>query len=278
MTSRFSAFFKSPLILIFVVFMVAYLGVWKIFTKEGRPSLSAPDANASAIHMELHMLNVDVVRDTATFTIAPASQSKALFKNEHLTKELLVEVDTGMAVLSHKFNKNDSVLPWQVTVPLSFGDVLEYPFDKHSGSFFIKVSSDGGPSQPAFIEFTKVMHGFVAASSVRNESENTQVDFNFEIKRSPAVLFLALMAMFAVTMVVFSAINVAKHVALHGRKVEFGMLVWMAALLFVIPAARNGLPASPPPGALVDIGLFFWLQIFAAGSLLTVAYRWTKQA
>jgi hypothetical protein len=125
-----------------------------------------------------------------------------------------------MAVLSHKFNKNDSVLPWQVTVPLSFGDVLEYPFDKHSGSFFIKVSSDGGPSQPAFIEFTKVMHGFVAASSVRNESENTQVDFNFEIKRSPAVLFLALMAMFAVTMVVFSAINVDKHVALHGRKVE----------------------------------------------------------
>ena len=100
---------------------------------------------------------------------------------------------------------------------------------------------------------------------------------HYEIGRSPAVIFLALMAMTSLTLVVLSAVNVAKEVALRGRKVEFGMLVWIAALLFVIPAVRNGLPGSPPAGALIDVALFFWLHILGVGALLTVVSRWKKQ-
>ena len=55
------------------------------------------------------------------------------------------------------------------------------------------------------------------------------------------------------------------------------MLIWMAALLFVIPAVRNSLPGSPPLGAFVDIALFFWLHILGVGALLTVVSKWKKQ-
>ena len=49
-----------------------------------------------------------------------------------------------------------------------------------------------------------------------------------------------------------------------------------AALLFVVPAVRNGLPASPPPGALVDFALFFWLHLLAVTALLALVQAWKK--
>ena len=86
------------------------------------------------------------------------------------------------------------------------------------------------------------------------------------------------MAMISLTLVVISALNVAWHVATRGRKPEFSMMVWVAAMLFVIPAVRNGLPGSPPPGAIVDFGLFFWLHILTVISLLTLVYKWSKES
>ena len=86
-----------------------------------------------------------------------------------------------------------------------------------------------------------------------------------------------MMAMASLTFVVFSCVNVAWPVARQGRKPEFSMMTWIAALLFVVPAVRNGLPGSPPPGALVDVGLFFWLHVRAVSSLLTLVWRWSKQ-
>ena len=122
-----------------------------------------------------------------------------------------------------------------------------------------------------------MLHGFSASATVEAAVDGSQVGLTYEFSRSPAVIFLALMALISLSMVVLSALGVAKHVALHDRKVEFGMLTWIAALLFVIPAVRNGLPGSPPLGSLVDIGLFFWLHILTVGALLTVVYKWIKQ-
>ena len=40
--------------------------------------------------------------------------------------------------------------------------------------------------------------------------------------------------------------------------------------------STNAHPLGPPPGALVDIVLFFWLHILAVSALLMVVWTWTR--
>ena len=270
-------FSRHPLIILATLIVIAYAGVVTMFTNEGHPKMVLTGVDPAAVHIDVHLLNVDLQRDTVTFTLQPDMRSSTSATQGRPKSDIAVEVDTGSAVVAHTFKKGEVAAPWSVTVPLEFGDTLEYPFDKHGGDLLFKVKSDGTPSTLANIDLDKVMHGFSASAAGQPTADNSQIALHYEIGRSPAVIFLALMAMTSLTLVLFSAVNVAKQVAMHGRKVEFGMLVWIAALLFVIPAVRNGLPGAPPAGALVDVALFFWLHIIGVGSLLAVVSKWKTQ-
>ena len=270
-------FSRHPLVILAGLFVAAYVGVFAMFTTEGHPKTVLSGVDAAAIHIDLHLLNVDLQRDMAFFTLQPDVRSSDIAIQGRLKSDIVVEVDLGSTVISHTFKKGELAVPWSFNAPLEYGDTLEYPFDKHGGDLLVKVKCDAMPSTLANIDLDKVMHGFAASATGAPTADNNQVALHYQIGRSSAVIFLALMAMTSLTMVLFSAVNVAKQVAMHGRKVEFGMLVWIAALLFVIPAVRNGLPGSPPAGALVDIALFFWLHIIGVGSLLVVVSKWKSQ-
>ena len=270
-------FSRHPLVILAGLFVAAYVGVFAMFTTEGHPKTVLSGVDAAAIHIDVHLLNVDLQRDIAFFTLQPDVRSSDIAIQGRLKSDIVIEVDLGSSVVSHTFKKGELALPWSISAPLEYGDTLDYPFDKHGGDLLVKVKSDATASTLANVDLDKVMHGFAASATGAPTSDNKQIALHYEIKRSPAVIFLALMAMTSLTLVLFSAVNVAKQVAMHGRKVEFGMLVWIAALLFVIPAVRNGLPGTPPAGARVDIALFFWLHILGVGSLLVVVSKWKTQ-
>ena len=272
-----SLFSRHPLIIIFCAFILFYVSVFVMFTREGHSKTIMIGIDKNAPHFDVHLLNVDLVRDLATFTFAPDLSSSDIAANGRLIADMAVEIDTGASMLTHTFKKGTAPSPWSAVVPIESGDASEYPFDRYSGEILFRIKHEDGTSPLARVDLDKVLHGFAAAATVEPTEGKTQVVLKYEFSRSPAVMFLALMALTSLSLVVLSAVSVAKHVAINGRKVEFGMLVWIAALLFVIPAVRNGLPGSPPLGSLVDVALFFWLQIMGVGSLLTVVYKWTKQ-
>lgn len=277
MSTKTSPFSRHPLMILFAIFIALYFSVLAMFMVEGHPKTTVVGIDASTPHFDVHLLNVDLLRDLATFTFSPDIVASPLAANGRLKEDILVEIDTGTAVLNHTFKKGEVPAAWSVNIPVQYGDAMDYPFDKHGGEFFFKVKRESSASPLARVDLDKVLHGFSASATVEAAVDGSQVGLTYEFSRSPAVIFLALMALISLSMVVLSALGVAKHVALHGRKVEFGMLTWIAALLFVIPAVRNGLPGSPPLGSLVDIGLFFWLHILTVGALLTVVYKWIKQ-
>lgn len=277
MNSLRALFSKHPLVILVSAFIVAYIAVFAMFNSEGRPKTIVTGVDDKAVHIDVHMLNIDFQRDIAAFTFAPDLKAGNVAAGGRLNADIAVEVDTGSATLTHVFKKGDAPSPWTASVPIEYGDPLDYPFDKHGGDILVKVKREGTAGTLANVDLDKVAHGFVASARADPTEDKSQMQLRYEVGRSPAVIFLALMAMTSLTLVVLSAVNVAKQVAMHGRKVEFGMLVWIAALLFVIPAVRNGLPGSPPAGALVDIALFFWLHILGVGALLTVVSKWKTQ-
>ena len=55
------------------------------------------------------------------------------------------------------------------------------------------------------------------------------------------------------------------------------MMVWTAALAFVIPTVRNSLPGGAPHGALVDFLIFYWLQIAIVVAMSSLVVSWARR-
>ena len=163
-------------------------------------------------------------------------------------------------------------------IAITDGDLTDFPFDEYTGGFTLKASVNGGAKSIAKLDIDKSVHGYKFSATAESVLNNTELEIEFRLSRSPAVMFLVIIGMLSLTLVVLSAVNVAWHVGARGRKVEFSMMVWVAALLFVIPAVRNGMPGSPPPGAMIDFGLFFWLHVLAVIALLTLVSRWSRES
>lgn len=243
---------------------------------EGHPSVVNRGAPGPGIPMTGHVIAADLAKDTITLSLVPDLASPMLVAGRKLVSDVDVELDTSLAVLTHKYKKGESPMPWVVTIPIQDGDLTEFPIDNYVGQFTLKAGLGGGEKMAPRLNIDKIVHGFKFSSISEASAAHAEAEIEFALTRSPAVTFLAVMAMLSLTIVVCSALNVAWQVATKGRKLEFGMMVWVAALLFVIPAVRNSMPGSPPPGAMVDVGLFFWLHVLTVIALLTLVSTWSR--
>ena len=268
---------KRLLSCIVAFFVLVYVLVLVMFLREGHPKMVIKGISAEAVAIDAQFISVDLARETVTMTLSPDMSSAQIASRGKLTTDINLEIDTGVLVLNHTFKSGDTPVAWQATIPIEEGDILQYPFDRYSGDFLVKATRKGSSETAANLELDKVVHGFQFNATGEPTPDKSQLNVTYEISRSPAVIFLTIMAMLSLTLVVFSAMNVAWQVAINGRKPEFNMMTWIAALLFVIPSVRNSLPGSPPTGAIVDVGLFFWLHILAVSSLLTIVWNWSKQ-
>ena len=262
--------------LLVVGFVAIYAATLAMFLSEGHPRLTVRGVGAQAVTIEAEFIAVDLVRETISLSLIPNLSKADLGHRGLMTRDVSVEIDTGGGLLRHIYKSGEVPIPWVATVPIEDGDQLEYPLDRHSGDFHIRLLQEGAASAAPNMALDKVMHGFRLTAKAEASADGTDLDLHYTIRRSPAVLLLAIFGMVSLLLVVTSAINVAWQVSARGRKPEFSMMTWIAALLFVVPAVRNGLPGAPPPGALIDIALFFWLHVMAAGSLLFVVKSWTR--
>ena len=272
-----TAFAKHPLAILAALLLICYVTVLTMFLREGQPSMVITGVAAQATPIEAHFIALDLVRETATMTLTPMLSSPLVAERGKLLGDVQVEIDTGTTVLTHTFKGGDTPVPWIAVIPIEYGDQFEYPFDRHGGDFHIKATRKGEPGTVANLKLDKITHGFKLVATGEPAASNAELNVEFEITRSASVIFLAMIAMASLSLVVVSALNVAWQVAMRDRKVEFSMMVWIAALLFVVPSVRNGLPGGPPPGALVDIALFFWLHVLTVAALLTVVWNWSHQ-
>ncbi len=261
-----------------IVLVIAYALTWYSFVGEGHPKLVQRGETDKAPPIKVHLIAADLVKDTITMSFVPDVAASEITSGRKLSGDIELELDSGAAVLTHKFKKGETPNPWVAIIPITDGDLTDFPFDEYTGGFTLKASVNGGAKSIAKLDIDKSVHGYKFSATAESVLNNTELEIEFRLSRSPAVMFLVIIGMLSLTLVVLSAVNVAWHVGARGRKVEFSMMVWVAALLFVIPAVRNGMPGSPPPGAVIDFGLFFWLHMLAVIALLTLVSMWSKES
>lgn len=268
------------LIIAAAVLVVAYgLGLWLFrYESDHGSEVFAPDGvAASALTLELKAQSVDFVKEAMVFSLAPSPRSETIVANGRLSRDLSVEVEAGGIVTTHVFKAGHPPLPVNVTLPFSSGDVLDYPLDRFDGDIVVRASADNGATRlPVQVEVFPTLHG-VRLTCVLSGEGADEVGLDIAVRRSTSVLLLTGFAMLSLGFVAVTAFSLAIAVAFGGRKLEFAMMTWIAALLFVIPTVRNGLPGAAPLGALIDFGVFFWLQILTALAMVMLVMTWFRR-
>jgi len=253
--------------------LLIYILPLAFFLSEGREPKSM-DAKGAEVGLALSIGVTALQDEKISLHIKPVSGS-LIGKDGHLTQEVTLRLDPGTGPVTHTFAANGHLTPWDVNIIAVSGDILEYPFDRYRFEVDIEGKANGKPIAVA-AGLGTIPHGIRAGLTDIRDLGGT-ADIAISVRRSGSVIFLAALSTISLLVVALAALSVAWQVAEQGRKIDFSMMTWVAAFMFVIPAVRNSLPGAPPIGALIDFLLFFWLQVLAAAATTTLVVIWMKQ-
>lgn len=259
--------------LIALALLLVYLTPLVLFYYEGE---TAPvhETAGTDMTLALRITVVELSKDQVTFQIMPTA-GPLLGRNGRLSKDVTVETDPGTGPISHVFKADVPLIPWTIVSAADAGDILEFPFDSYEVDFDIEAQSEGRHLK-INSAITHIPHG-LRAKHMESQLADGGTNVVIKIARSGTILLVAALAMLSLLLVTCSACLVAWHVVYRGRKIEFSMMIWVAALLFVIPTVRNSLPGGVPPGALIDFVLFFWLQVAAVAAMASLVLTWVRR-
>ena len=256
-----------------VLSMLAYLIPLALFLSESKAHRAPHVPVNGELALEISMASIDLAKETTTINIQPDA-GIGMNADGQLLSDLTLEADAGNGVQSYTFKAKIPLSPWTLTLPLEDGDILDYPFDRHSLAIDLSAKENGRniavstyPRQAA--------HGYRFTQADGSASESYHVEFL--IAHSGTIIFIALLTTLSLMMVTFAALAVAYQVAQGRRKADFSMMTWVGALLFVIPSVRSGLPGPVPTGALIDFAIYFWLQALTAFAAAALVYAWLRQ-
>lgn len=243
------------------------------FVRESRDA-KLVDARGAEVALRVSIGVTHLQDEKLTVHIKPVSGT--LLKNGMLTEDVEIRLDPGTGPETYTFRANTHLTAWDVTVIADGGDILDYPFDRYRFDFDCEATVKGKPI--SLVAGLGTMPHGIRATLTDIAGKGGEDDISIEVRRSGSVIFLAALSTISLLVVAIAALSVAWQVAEQGRKIDFSMMTWVAAFMFVIPAVRNSLPGAPPIGALIDFLLFFWLQALAAAATTTLVVIWMKQA
>ncbi len=178
--------------------------------------------------------------------------------------------------------KGQAPLAVEMTLSLLDGDVALYPIDRYKAlieleAFIEREGADQLPV-PLSVDFVSHNHSFHAEAALAPDSEPHELSVQISLKRILAAQGFAWFMNGIMVLIGICAAIVTFNIAYRGKKIEAGLMIWMSALLFVLPTIRNTLPGAPPLGSLTDFLVFFWVEGVIALCLTTMVLVWSRRA
>lgn len=167
----------------------------------------------------------------------------------------------------------------EVTLDLARGDLAWYPLDRYAAMLEIEAHGSGDDTGPVPLQvnFLSRQHTMHVEARLAPGSRPHDLDVALDLQRPAVARGFAWFMQALMLVVAASAFIVAFHVGYRQKKPEGPLLVWMSALLFVLPAFRGMLPGSPPLGVLTDYLVFFWVEGLVACCLLVMVLAWARR-
>ena len=266
-------------------FVLLYLATLRFYFSD----VTARDASyaigtagrADTLDVTATVLAVDTARNTATIRLSFVPHGSYAAAPDVLARPLLVATNSTTGARDRTVAAGRAVIPEEVTIDLE-GDVSDYPIDRYTGRLDVDVSdgagtpSNPGPAVPIQLAVKDALRGLDAYPALDPASKDGDVSVALTIVRSRTTLAFAAFIMFASALVTVVVLLVVSLMILQRRRFEFGMLGWIAGLLFALPAVRNVMPGIPSVGALSDYIVLFWALGFLVAAMVWIAIVWVR--
>jgi hypothetical protein len=266
---------KILVVLGFVILAALYAGGMFLFHQDAgadEATLSKGTVPADRVTMHVRVASIDPTKQSAVLAILPEPEGKLTDDGGYSAKEdLEFDIVTDDGTKTVKIKAGDPMVTTQVPISID-GEVSAYPNDAYDGD--IEIDSE----TPFQLDGESHIQAYSTDMTLDEHSKAGELTMNFEFKRSLSIVIFAWFVMGLITLVALLAIAVAGGVAVRGFKFEFGMIGWIGALLFVLPAIRNSLPGQPPIGTVGDFAIFFWAEIFVVLSLISLVVTWYRRS
>lgn len=285
-------------LVVFAVFVNTYTNVLVAFHRESdRNALVIVDYDkmqAPSINGHLTVTGVDPVKGELSARLELEPDESLLEEDAYsLKQDLTVSVNNMKGKQMETYKKGTRLSPIDVTLALFDGDASEYPFDLHKAELCLDVSymhrekgESADEAEEVFIPVGMVFeasapgYSFKVAESTTTKSKKTAgfESAALEVERSSTVKGFSVFIITLIWAISVTILIMTLAVWLRGRKFEFGMMTFYAAMLFAFPAIRNLQPMVPPIGAWPDFACVFWAQGIVGSCIVIVLFVWLARS
>lgn len=290
MTSPRPAAARKWLILVILLAVSAIagcaLGVRSFFDEDRNPvqrfGVTEP-LPATRLEVDATVQAIDAVRGFMKVELDFRARGELAEANGRtLARDVHLLTDSAQGARELLLKKHHPAHAAELTLSLLDGDVALYPIDRYNALLQLEAYVDlGGEDEapvPLVVNFVARNHALHAEAAQAPGDGPGRLDLQIRLQRPTAVQGFAWFMNSLMVLIALSAAIVVYNVAWRGKKPEPGLMIWISALLFVLPTIRNMLPGAPPLGSLTDFLVFFWVEGVIAVCLFIMVLFWYRKA
>ncbi len=284
--TRAKRFWLMVVIAIVLLGMVSCaLGIRSFFQEDRNPVtrlMAAKSAPATRLEIDATVTSTDPGRGVMKVELVFHPFGEILGADHRV-------VSREIHILTDAVGKSDIILktnhrpqPVELTLSLLDGDIALYPIDRYKANLEFDAYMDRGADNetplPLVVNFLSHNHLLHAEAALAADSADSDINVEISLTRPLTIKAFAWFMVGVMLLIGISATMVTYNVAYRGRKLEAGLMIWMGALLFVLPGIRGMLPGVPPLGSFIDYLVFFWVEASTAVCLFIMVLAWYGRA
>lgn len=242
-----------------------------------RLAVAAQDA-ADRLDVDATVVSVDAAHGVLRLQLAFHPRGSLLRTGgRELAEDLEVTTNAAQGPRTLKLPHGHVAHGAELTLDLTEGDIAWYPLDGYRAQLELEARGADDRPVPLRVDFLSRQHAMHVEAALDPASRADALELQLTLSRPGVSQGFAGFMHLLMLAVGVSAFIVAYGIGFRNKKPEGPLLVWMSALLFVLPAFRGMLPGNPPLGVLSDYLVFFWVEGLVASCLLVVVLAWSRR-
>jgi hypothetical protein len=254
---------RRPLLLLAATLFLAVLTITAVsFEQAGHASGVNGDPNLTdGIRIHADIQKISPTDDQLVVGLEFEPKGRFAQDGVFLAKNVRVVAVGGSGLVDESFAAGGLMTSQTLPVALESGDISQYPFDRYTALFSVRILTADGAPVPTVLIAGGSVHGYSISISNPPRAPNEGNDLTIGVGRAPstwifAVFIVLLMWSLTILAVLLTANQIRSDKPLDGTFISF-----LGVLLFSYSAVRNSMPNAPAVGALTDYLSFFWCEL-----------------
>ncbi|MEZ0353649.1 DUF4436 family protein [Mycobacterium sp. pR1184] len=254
---------RRPLLLLAVAAFLAVLTITAVaYEKAGHATGVNGDRNLSdGIRIHADIQKISPTDDQLVVGLQFEPRGRFAQDGVFLAKNVRVVAVGGAGLVDESFAAGGLMTSQTLPVALETGDISQYPFDRYTSLFSVRILTADGAPVPTVLVAGGSVHGYSISIGNPPREPNEGNDLTISVGRAPSTwIFAVFIILLMWTLTILSIMLVANQIR-SDRPIDGTLISFLGVLLFSFSAVRNSMPNAPAVGALTDYLSFFWCEL-----------------